>query len=227
MTSKSERTRDQLIETALQLFRELGYEKTTMRRIATEAGVSTGNAYYYFSGKDELVQQLYGRIQEEHRALAEHRLRRGGPLTENLTAVLHAGMDTMTPYHSLGSTMLQTALSPTASVSPFSAQSAPARSAAVKLMSRAVQSSRGHSHRTPDPRLAQLLWLAYLGVTLHWVTDNTPEQARTRALIDGVAPLLSRVIALSRLPVGRRLAEDAYALIDRLTSIRPVEKDPS
>ena len=40
--------------TALRLFRERGYEATTMRAIAKEAGVSVGNAYYYFGSKRDL-----------------------------------------------------------------------------------------------------------------------------------------------------------------------------
>ena len=40
----------------MRLFRENGYEATTMRAIAKEAGVATGNAYYYFGSKEELIQ---------------------------------------------------------------------------------------------------------------------------------------------------------------------------
>ena len=57
-TPRSAATRGLVVETALRLFREEGYEATTMRRIASEAGLSPSNAYYYFSGKDELVQEL-------------------------------------------------------------------------------------------------------------------------------------------------------------------------
>src|SRR5690348_11191079 len=39
-TDKSEATRALILETAMRLFQERGYEKTTMRAIATEAGVS-------------------------------------------------------------------------------------------------------------------------------------------------------------------------------------------
>ena len=41
-----------------------------VRQIATEAGLSPSNAYYYFSGKDELVQELYRQLQVEHRQAA-------------------------------------------------------------------------------------------------------------------------------------------------------------
>ncbi|WP_345706480.1 helix-turn-helix domain-containing protein [Kitasatospora paranensis] len=51
-TDKSEQTRTLILDTAMRLFQERGYEKTTMRAIATEAGISVGNAYYYFEKKN-------------------------------------------------------------------------------------------------------------------------------------------------------------------------------
>ncbi|WP_256960177.1 TetR/AcrR family transcriptional regulator, partial [Streptomyces scabiei] len=61
-SAKSEQTRALILETALRLFQERGYDKTTMRAIAQEAGVSVGNAYYYFAGKEHLIQGFYDRI---------------------------------------------------------------------------------------------------------------------------------------------------------------------
>lgn len=66
--AKSEQTRTLILETALRLFAERGYDRTTMRAIAQEAGVSVGNAYYYFSSKEHLVQGFYDRIAGEHAA---------------------------------------------------------------------------------------------------------------------------------------------------------------
>ena len=56
--TKSARTRSVIIDAALKLFRERGYDATTMRAIATEAGVSVGNAYYYFDSKEMLIQDI-------------------------------------------------------------------------------------------------------------------------------------------------------------------------
>jgi AcrR family transcriptional regulator len=63
-------TREAIVSAALELFRERGFEGTTMRAVAERAGVSVGNAYYYFSSKDELVQGFYDQLVAEHRALA-------------------------------------------------------------------------------------------------------------------------------------------------------------
>ena len=45
---KSDETRSRILEAALSVFRERGFENATMREIAVEAGVATGAAYYYF-----------------------------------------------------------------------------------------------------------------------------------------------------------------------------------
>jgi AcrR family transcriptional regulator len=67
-STKGEQTRAAIAEAALRMFREHGYEATTMRAIAKEAGVATGNAYYYFESKEELIQEYYARNQTEHAA---------------------------------------------------------------------------------------------------------------------------------------------------------------
>jgi AcrR family transcriptional regulator len=69
-SSRGEATRQLILTTALRMFREQGYEKTTMRAVAAAAGVSVGNAYYYFASKEHLVQAFYDRTQAEHRAAA-------------------------------------------------------------------------------------------------------------------------------------------------------------
>src|SRR5262249_57750178 len=71
LTPRAEQTRAAIIETALGLFREVGYEATTMRAIARRAGGSTGNAYYYFGSKEELIQEFYARNSAENAAAAQ------------------------------------------------------------------------------------------------------------------------------------------------------------
>ena len=67
-------TRDRIVESATELIMERGYDKTTMRAIAERAEVSLGSAYYYFGGKEELIQGFYTRIARETAAAAERNL---------------------------------------------------------------------------------------------------------------------------------------------------------
>ena len=216
MTTKSEQTREALVETALAMFREHGYEKTTMRAIAAEAGVSQGNAYYYFDGKDALVQQLYLRLQAEHRDAALAAIRDGAPLADNLCALWRAGIDVMEPYHGFGSTLLTTALQASSGTSPLSGASAQARDDAIGLVADVLGRSKGVPGGALRRQLPMLLWLVYLGVTPHLGGDDSEQRARTMTLIDGVAPILARMLMLARLPVGCGLVADITALVEKL-----------
>jgi AcrR family transcriptional regulator len=61
LTKKAEATSARILDVALDLFRRQGFEQTTMRGIAAEAGVSLGSAYYYFESKEDLVMAFYER----------------------------------------------------------------------------------------------------------------------------------------------------------------------
>src|SRR6185295_16719094 len=65
-TQKGEQTKALILDAALEIFHERGYEETTMRAIAKKAGVSLGNAYYYFGSKEHLIQAFYHRTHELH-----------------------------------------------------------------------------------------------------------------------------------------------------------------
>src|SRR3954471_22259676 len=94
---KGEETRAQILETALDLFRERGYEETTMRAIAERAGVALGNAYYYYRSKEHLIQAFYARSHQEHLAAALPILERERDLTARLHGVLRTKIETAEP----------------------------------------------------------------------------------------------------------------------------------
>ncbi len=47
-----------LLKTAARLFQRQGYAAVSLRKIAAEAGVTTGSLYYYFNDKDEVVHEI-------------------------------------------------------------------------------------------------------------------------------------------------------------------------
>ena len=65
LTLKGRYTRTRIVDSALSLVTEVGYERASMRAIAERAGVSVGNAYYYFPSKAHLVQAFYDRTRLE------------------------------------------------------------------------------------------------------------------------------------------------------------------
>jgi AcrR family transcriptional regulator len=214
-TGRGERTRRLIIDTALRLFGEHGYDRTTMRSIASAAGLSPGNAYYYFPSKQHLVQHFYTDIQTEHRRRAQAALT-GRSLAGRLAAVAHAGLDTMTPYHRFAGSFIKVAIEPGSPLSPFSPESAPSRELGVALFRDVVAGSSTRMDERLRSELPELLWLAYLGLTLFWVNDSSPGQARTRLLVDSAVPLLVRLLRLTRLPLLRTPTADVLALLRRV-----------
>lgn len=207
-------TRQLILDTAVRLFERQGYAATTMRAIATEAGLSPSNAYYWFGSKDELVQAFYERIQEQHRDRVAGVLADAGSLAERLHAVEHAFLDVVAGHHGFGAAFVGTAINPASSTSPFSAESAPARELSQQIYRDLVAGARPAVPKRVAAVLPELLWLFHLGVTLFWVTDTSARQARTRQLVDRAVPLAAGLVRLSRLPGATATTEQLRGLLD-------------
>ncbi|MFQ5779685.1 MAG: TetR/AcrR family transcriptional regulator [Nitrospiria bacterium] len=70
-SDQAERRRKELLEVSLRLFSENGYDATSIREIANEAGVTEGLIYHYFQGKKDLLKAIVeGSVLED--GLARH-----------------------------------------------------------------------------------------------------------------------------------------------------------
>ncbi|HEY2949088.1 MAG TPA: TetR family transcriptional regulator [Micromonosporaceae bacterium] len=213
---RGEETKQLILDTAMRLFRERGYAQTTMRAIAQEAGVALGNAYYYFDSKEHLIQEFYSGSQVQHRRAAARVLATETDFAARLRGTLHAGIEANDPYHAFAATFFKTAAEPSSPLSPFSAESAPARDASIALFREVVEGSTAKVPADLRDDLPELLWLAYLGVILYWVHDRSPGQAKTRLLIDRVVPLIDRALSLARMRVVRPVVREVIDLIRAL-----------
>jgi AcrR family transcriptional regulator len=213
--SKGQETRARILDSALALFLARGYEQTTMRAIAEEAGVALGNAYYYFDSKEHLIQAFYARTHVEHAAACASLLERGGTLRERLLAIMQAKIDTIEPYHRFAGVLFRTAADPQSPLNPFSDRSATVRDEATALFARVVNES---TTRVPDDlraELPRLLWLYHMGVILYWIHDPSEGRARTRRLVDLSVDLVAKLISLSGNPLLRPLRRSMLSLINQ------------
>ncbi|MFD7899362.1 TetR family transcriptional regulator [Streptomyces sp. NPDC059743] len=210
--AKSEQTRTLILETALRLFQERGYDRTTMRAIAQEAGVSVGNAYYYFSSKEHLVQGFYDRIAAEHRVAVRPVLDRETDLEARMAGVLKVWLDIASPYHEFAAQFFKNAADPESPLSPFSPESEHARDAAIAVHREALAGSKAKVADELADILPELMWLSQMGLVLYWVFDRSENSARSRRLAERGALLTARGVALSRFRVLRPLVRDVHEL---------------
>jgi TetR/AcrR family transcriptional regulator, cholesterol catabolism regulator len=98
--SKSEKSRDSILEAAAKLFRRQGYSATTLRQIAATAEIKAASIYYYFDSKEAILNEVLHRgllsvFETVKTALkqageASHRRRIGLAIEAHLVALLEA-----------------------------------------------------------------------------------------------------------------------------------------
>ncbi|WP_405795878.1 TetR family transcriptional regulator [Streptomyces longwoodensis] len=226
--SKSEQTRALILETAMRLFQERGYDKTTMRAIAQEAGVSVGNAYYYFAGKEHLIQGFYDRLAAEHRQAVRAVLDRETDLEARLAGVLRVWLDVATPYHQFAVQFFKNAADPDSPLSPFSPESEHAREEAISVHREVLAGAT----RTKVPEelrdvLPELMWLSQMGLVLYWIFDRTQGRERSYRLAERGARLTARGVSLARFRLLRPLVHEVHELFtDFLPGMTRALPDP-
>lgn len=77
-------SREQIVATARRLFAERGYYSTKVSDIAREAGMSAGNVYWYFAGKQEVLRAVLANGFETHEALLREAAAHPGTAQERL-----------------------------------------------------------------------------------------------------------------------------------------------
>ena len=215
----SEETRRQIFETALALFRERGFEETTMRDIAGRAGLALGGAYYYFKGKEAIVGAYYDYVQHEHLARSRQAFAQATDLRGRLRAALHTKIDIMQDDRRLLRALFRYGGDPEHPLSWFGPATREQRQLSIKVFAEALE-----GERLPDDvrEVAPLLlWTLHMGILLFFLYDNSSNQRRTRALIDAAVDFAVDVrrIATSALlrPMRRRvinILRDAGLLLD-------------
>jgi len=211
-TPKSEATRARILEAALGVFRERGFQTATMREIASEARMALGAAYYYFDSKDAIVTAFYEQAQQQMEPEIERILDTRRTLESRLRGIIGYKFEYFAPNRALMSS-LSAHIDPTQPLSPFSAATAAIRDRDIAFFARAVSDSSVKLPPSILPYLPRLLWLYQMGLMLYWVYDRSPRQARTQLIFEKTLGIVLTLVKLGSIPLLRPLTRPAGELL--------------
>src|SRR5215217_5988493 len=212
LTPKALRTRERILEAALGLFAEKGYEATTMRGVAREAGASLGLAYRYFASKEEFALALYMRLAEESEDWARDRLA-GGTVAERFEAAMLAKLDQVSPHRGPLAALLTRALDTNSRLSALGESTAAVREKMGGVFLEVVRGASDAPGEKQAMQLGNVLYALHLAIILYWFHDKTPEARATRELVGSARETLRYLRPALRLaPMTRVLSRLAGSL---------------
>jgi AcrR family transcriptional regulator len=213
-TKRAEDTRRKIYDAALELFREKGFDETTMRDIAAKAGVALGGAYYYFSSKEAIVLAFYREMQESSNELVVGALEGQRKLKDRVRCVVEQRLQLLEPNRKFCAALFRHAPDGADPLSPFSEESRLIREGAIEHMRIAIEGSDTKVPEDLRPRLPYLLWLYHMALIMFWLYDRSPQQERTYKLMEKSLSFLTNLLSLSGLPLMKPLRRAALELVD-------------
>jgi len=218
-TPQGAAARDRLYATALKLIAARGYDATTLRDIAKEAGVSVGLLYRYFPSKQAVVIALYDQLSSEYARRAADMP--PGKWRDRFIFALNTSLGVLRPHH-----VALRALTPVLVGDPeegiFSASTAFSRLRVQHVFEEAVVGSSDAPKQPLAEALGRLLYLVHLTVLLWWLLDKSSHQRATAALISLVHQLLPSAAVTLRVPPVRRFLIAVDGLVRDALFGRPV-----
>jgi AcrR family transcriptional regulator len=90
--------REHLVRLAAELFAEKGYQATTVRNIADEAGILSGSLYHHFDSKESIVDEILTSFFDALTAANQAALERGGDPRTVLAELVRICFGTLVPH---------------------------------------------------------------------------------------------------------------------------------
>lgn len=210
-TSKGQTTRSELLGISLRLFREKGFDATTMRDIAAAAGMSLGAFYYYYPSKDSIVLDYYRQVQDEHERLVAERSAEATNLRGRLGLLLHTKLDIVSDSREFIGALLRYTGNPDHPLSFLGEGTSAIREETMAMFREALE-----PERLPDDLmqiLPMLLWAMHMGILLYFLYDRSSSYQRTRKLTDMALDFTVRMISFSKIPVFRPIRKTLRGML--------------
>lgn len=222
MFEKGLATRQKLLDISLQLFRERGFDQTTMRDIAKAAGMATGAAYYHFPSKDAIVAAYYHTVQETHLAAMQASFASassGGAtgnatLRDRLVIAYRTAIDVIAKDRMMLHVVMRTMGDrehPLSVLGPGTHE--------VREMSREIYVTALRGTEVPEefiPVVSRAAMALQMALVLYFFYDTSPGFARTYRLAEHAAALVAELLAAVSSPMGQVFAKPLLARIERV-----------
>lgn len=210
-TGKGEQTRQHIFECALALFRENGFDATTMQTIAGRADVVKSAAYYYFPGKEAIIQAYYESVQAQQEQICAEVFAQTKDLKTRLAAAMRSKFDLAKKDRKLLGVVFRYTGEPEHPLSCLGPGTAEIRRRSIEVFRQAIVTEK--LPKDLEQLLPVALWALQMGLLVMFLYDNSPGQQRTRKLADGSLDLTLKLLALAKLPVLKPVRMKVLALL--------------
>src|SRR5216684_1720328 len=163
VTLKAEETGVRILDAALALFRQEGFDTATMREIAEKAHVATGAAYYYYPSKDAIVMDFYRRSCTEMQPKIEATLEQVSGLEARLRELIRVKLAYFAPNRGVLRALLRNGADPKHPLSPFSPETKAVRDIDIAWFRRILVDCGMRIPRDLQPHLPGVLWFFQMG----------------------------------------------------------------
>jgi AcrR family transcriptional regulator len=209
-TFQGHEARQRLYKTAVRLIGERGYEATTLRDVADEAGVSVGLLYRYFPSKRAVVLALYDQLSAEYAARASQMPSR--KWRDRFIFAMRTCLEVLSPYRNTLSA-LRPVLLGDREEGLFAEGTAFSRRRVEGIFLEAVAGASDSPGAKLAEPLGRLLYLVHLAIILWWLFDRSSKQRATFALIALLERILPPFGVALLLPQVRGFVRSADVLV--------------
>lgn len=209
-TAQGAAARERLYQIAIRMMAKRGFESTTLRDVATEAGVSVGLLYRYFPNKRAVIIALYDELSADF--VAEAANMPDGRWRDRFVFALKASLKALDP-HRVALKGLIPVLVGDPEEGVFSERTAFSRIRVQRVFEDAVVGSSDAPGGALAQAIGRLLYMAHLAVLLWWLLDKSAKQRATSALVSLTGQILPSAGIALRLPPVRRFVLSMDGLI--------------
>ena len=209
-TAQGAAAKQRLYDVAVKRMARHGYEMTTLRDVAKDAGVSVSLLYRYFPSKRAVIFALYDELSADY--VTTTAAMRPGKWRDRGLFALKSSLEVLTPHRTTLRGLIPVLVGDS-DEGVFGEDVAFSRARVLGVFERAVVEASDAPPRPLAEAIGRLLYLVHLAVLLWWLLDKTVKQRATTALVGLFEGMLPSAAMTLRLPFVRRFVLSVDALV--------------